>query len=86
MPRPQSTIETRRILQEQDPRWLLKVCLRIAATVFAFVGIIMFSFSLAKSLHLNSPYFDLVDGDLPDELPLAPVSLLFVNPTTLGFP
>lgn len=75
MARPYSTIETRRCLQEQDSKWLLKVSFRVASTVFAFVGTIMFSFAIAKTLNLNNPYFEPVDGDFSDELALVPVSL-----------
>lgn len=71
----QSTIDPQRHFHEQDPKGPLKAKLRIAATVFAFVGTIMFSYAAAKTLHLNNPYFVVVDGAFQDELPLAPVYL-----------
>lgn len=80
MARRQSATDPQRRFYEQDPKGPLKAKLRIAATVFAFVGTIMFSYAVAKTLHLNSPYFEVVGGDFQDGLPLAPVYLPLAAP------
>lgn len=80
MARMQSMSRTRQRLDEKDPKWPLKVVLRVAATVFAFVGAVLFILVISKTLHLDNPYFESGDGDMTDEIPLAPV---IVAPTSM---
>jgi len=65
---PMLSIETRRRLSER--RWHVKAVLRILATLFAFLGMIMF----AVSINITDTYFPSPSGDWLDGLPLASVS------------
>lgn len=70
MARPFLQPETRRTLNEHDSKWHIKAILRLVATFFAFIAMILFAVSISISLK----YFDLINGDWTDGLPLAPVS------------
>ena len=66
--------ETRRRLAENDPRWSVKVILRIVTTVLAFLGMVLFAAAVSKT---NMNFINLAgDGDWTDGLALAPVRLL----------
>lgn len=68
------TAETRRRLREMDSRWPIKFWLRVVASFFSLIGIIL----LAAAVSLwdkNFRYINSVNsGDWSDGFPIAPVS------------
>ena len=59
--------ETRRTLREHDRRWPIKLGMRVVATFFAFIAMILFA-DVTNRSKLNYGGNDWVDG-----MPLAPV-------------
>ena len=71
------TEETRRRLQEQDPKWRSKVILRMVATFFDFLAMVLFIVSVTMSIHWENVWNDGVGGDWTDGMPLASVGPYF---------
>ena len=67
------TEETRRRLQEQDPRWRSKAILRVIATFCSFVAMVLFAVSVAMTVHWGEIWNG--GGDWTDGMALAPVSI-----------
>ncbi|MCJ1253522.1 hypothetical protein MMC24_001334 [Lignoscripta atroalba] len=65
--------DTRRRLSERDPQWQVKAILRVVCTVFALWAMILFAISCSYTNQhfINSDG----NGDWPDGLALAPVSV-----------
>ncbi|KAL8952667.1 MAG: hypothetical protein Q9222_001435 [Ikaeria aurantiellina] len=77
--RPLFPVETRRRLQEHDPRWHIKAIIQAVTTFFAFIALILF----ADATALTNEYFDSAYGDWSDWMPLFPVLIsLIYNPLT----
>ena len=65
--------ETRRRLQEDDPRWKSKAILRVVATVCAFIAMVLFAVAVAMTLHWADIWNDGIGGDWANGMALAPV-------------
>lgn len=73
--------ETRRRLYENDAKWPVKLILRAIATIFAFLGMILFA--VATSL-TNQNFINLSGGgDWTDGMTLAPVRPANPRPSPL---
>ncbi|KAL9638150.1 MAG: hypothetical protein Q9164_001744 [Protoblastenia rupestris] len=70
--------ETRRTLNEHDHRWPFKFGIRAIATLFSFIGIVIF----ASTVSLSKKYYG--GNDWVDGLPIGPLLISFLyNPTLL---
>ena len=67
------TEETRARLQERDPRWRSKAVLRVVATFFDFLAMVLFIVAVTMTLHWENVWNNGFGGDWPDGMPLAPV-------------
>jgi hypothetical protein len=67
--------ESQRRLHEGDPGWTLKAALRLVATFFAFLAMILFAVSVRMTVHWEDVWDGGYGNDWTDAMPLAPVSL-----------
>ncbi|MCJ1248501.1 hypothetical protein MMC30_005719 [Trapelia coarctata] len=76
------TVETRRLLKEEDSNWTIKALARVLAAIFAAIALVLF----AVSVSLTNQNFDNTsgNGDWSDGLAIAPAALsLLTNIVTL---
>ncbi|KAL8763516.1 MAG: hypothetical protein Q9184_000728 [Pyrenodesmia sp. 2 TL-2023] len=80
--RPLFSAETRRRLQENNPKWHIKATLQAICIFLSFIALILF----ARATDLIHQYFPYWHGDWSDWMPLFPVliSLIF-NTLALAF-
>ncbi|KAI4098163.1 MAG: hypothetical protein LQ339_006541 [Xanthoria mediterranea] len=77
--RPLFSPETRRRLQENDPKWHVKAILQLVCTVLAFNALILF----ADATAITNRYYGTAYHDWSDWMPLFPVLIsLIYNPVT----
>ncbi|KAL9004649.1 MAG: hypothetical protein Q9188_002540 [Gyalolechia gomerana] len=73
--------ETRRRLQEENPKWYIKAILQAICAFLAFPALILF----ADATALTNKYFSSPHGDWTDWMPLFPVLIsLIYNPLALA--
>ncbi|KAL8674576.1 MAG: hypothetical protein Q9168_001019 [Polycauliona sp. 1 TL-2023] len=71
--------ETRRRLQENDPKWHVQAILQLVCAVLAFLALILF----ADATAITNKYYNVAYRDWSDWMPLFPVLIaLIYNPIT----
>jgi len=67
--------ESQRRLHEGDAGWTSKAALRVVATFFAFLAMILFAVSVGMTVRWEAVWDGGYGNDWTDAMPLAPVSL-----------
>jgi len=66
------TVETRRLLKEEDAHWTIKALARVLAAIFAAIALVLFAVAVSLT---NQNFVNISgNGDWSDGLAIAPVN------------